>query len=47
MPYAQIEKMCNLDLLPPFGFTVIALPIKVHRGSAGFVRAVALVRDEG
>ena len=45
MPYAQIEKMVNLDLLPRFGFTVIALPIKIYRGSAGFVRAVALVPD--
>ena len=43
MPYAQIEKMANLDLLPPHGFTVIAMPIKIYRGSAGFVRAVALV----
>jgi kynurenine formamidase len=43
--YAQIEKMTNLDLLPPFGFRVIALPIKIFRGSAGFVRAVALVDD--
>ena len=34
------------DLLPPFGFTVIALPIKIHRGSAGFVRAVALVPSD-
>ena len=43
MPYAHIEKMCNLDQLPPHGFTVIAFPIKVHRGSGGFVRATALV----
>ena len=45
MPYAHIEKMCNLHLLPPHGFTVVALPIKVHRGSAGYVRAVALVSE--
>ena len=43
MPYAHIEKMCNLDQLPPHGFTLIALPIKVHRGSGAFVRAVGLV----
>ncbi len=46
MPYAQIEKMCNLDVLPPFGFTVVAFPIKIHRGSAGFVRAVAMVPND-
>ena len=43
MPYAHIEKMANLDLLPRHSFTVIALPIKVHGGSGGFVRAAALV----
>jgi kynurenine formamidase len=45
MPYAHIEKMANLEQLPRFGFTLIAFPVKVHRGSAGFVRAVALVSD--
>jgi kynurenine formamidase len=45
MEYAHMEKMTNLDLLPAHGFTVIALPIKVHRGSAGFIRAVALVPE--
>jgi kynurenine formamidase len=45
MPYAHIEKMANLDQLPPHGFTVMAFPIKVHRGSAGFVRAVAIVPE--
>jgi kynurenine formamidase len=43
MPYAHIEKMANLDALPRHSFTVIALPIKVHGGSGGFVRAAALV----
>jgi kynurenine formamidase len=43
MPYAHIEKMTNLDQLPRHGFTVIALPIKVAGGSAGWVRAVGLV----
>jgi kynurenine formamidase len=45
MPYAHIEKMANLDLLPRHGFTLIAFPIKVSGGSAGFVRAVALVSE--
>jgi kynurenine formamidase len=45
MPYAHIEKMANLDRLPRCGFTVIALPIKVAGGSAGWVRAVGLVSE--
>lgn len=45
MEYAHIEKMTNLDTLPPHGFTVIAFPIKISKGSAGFVRAVAIVDD--
>ena len=43
MPYAHIEKLCNLDALPAYGFTFIALPIKIRDGSAGFVRAIGLV----
>lgn len=45
MEYAHIEKMTNLDQLPPHGFTLIAFPIKIAHGSAGFVRAVALLDD--
>ena len=41
--YAHIEKLANLDLLPPFGFKFQAFPIKFSKGSAGFVRAVAFV----
>ena len=41
--YAQIERMVNLAALPPDGFLVICLPLKVQRGSAGPTRAVALV----
>jgi kynurenine formamidase len=40
-----IEWLTNLDLLPHFGFTVCAFPIKVERGGAGWVRAVAFVKD--
>jgi kynurenine formamidase len=43
--YAHIEKMANLDQLPPHGFTVIAFPVKISGGTAGFCRAVALVDD--
>ena len=40
-----IEWLTNLDLLPHFGFTVCAFPIKVERGGAGWVRAVAFFKD--
>jgi kynurenine formamidase len=43
--YLQIEKLTNLDKLPPFGFKVIALPVKIAKASAGWVRAVALISD--
>ena len=43
--YAHLEKLANLDLLPPFGFKIYAFPIKFFKGSAGFVRAVAFVED--
>ncbi|GAG20745.1 unnamed protein product, partial [marine sediment metagenome] len=39
-----IEWLTNLDLLPPFGFTVYAFPVKVEKGSAGWVRAVAFIK---
>jgi kynurenine formamidase len=45
LPYAHIEKMANLDQLPPHGFTVIAFPVKISQGTAGFCRAVALLDD--
>ena len=44
-PYCQIEKMTNLDILPPHGFTVIALPVKLHHGSAGWCWPIALLEE--
>ena len=44
--YCQIERLTNLDKLPPFGFRVCAFPLKVAGGSAGPARVVALVEDE-
>ncbi len=44
--YCQIEKLANLDLLPrPHGFYVSCLPVKIHRASAAWCRAVALVPE--
>ena len=41
--YCQIEKLQNLEALPPSGFTIAAFPVKVHRASAGWTRAVAIL----
>ncbi len=43
--YCQIEKLHGLEALPADGFTVAAFPVKVHRGSAGWTRAVAILPD--
>ena len=40
--YCQIEKLHNLESLPAAGFTVAAFPVKIHRASAGWTRAVAI-----
>jgi kynurenine formamidase len=37
------ENLANLDRLPPKGFTVIALPMKIAGGSGGPLRAVAIL----
>ena len=41
--YCHIEKLTNLEALPATGFEVMALPVKVARGSAGWCRAVAMI----
>jgi kynurenine formamidase len=43
--YCQIEKLANLDQLPPYGFKVSCFPVKIKGGSAGWTRAVALLND--
>ena len=40
--YYQMEKLTNLDALPPTGFSVICLPVKIKGASAGWTRAVAV-----
>jgi len=39
------EKLTRLDELPPSGFTVSCLPVKIKGGSAGWCRAVAILED--
>ena len=44
-PYWQIEKLMNLNALPPYGFTLSCFPVKIEGASAGWIRAVALIED--
>lgn len=45
--YCHLEKLANLDHIPrPYGFQVACFPVKIERGSAGWVRAVALVEED-
>ena len=41
--YSHLEKLHNLELLPADGFEVVCFPVKVHRASAGWTRAVAIL----
>jgi len=41
--YCHIEKLANLDKLPPFGFKVACFPVKLKGGSAGWARVVAII----
>ncbi|MCD6358687.1 MAG: cyclase family protein [Dehalococcoidia bacterium] len=42
--YCHLENLINLDKIPkPYGFKVAVFPVKVAKGSAGWVRAVAIV----
>jgi kynurenine formamidase len=43
LPYSQIERLVNLDALPPTGFTVACFPLKVARASAAPARVVAIL----
>ncbi len=41
--YCHLEKLHNLEALPPDGFTVACFPMKIHAASAGWTRAVAIL----
>lgn len=41
--YSQIEKLHNLEELPASGFRIACFPVKIHRASAGWTRAVAII----
>jgi kynurenine formamidase len=42
-PYCHLEKLANLDLLPPHGFKVACFPVKITGASAGWCRPVGMV----
>jgi kynurenine formamidase len=41
--YCHIEKLANLKELPPYGFKVVAFPVKLKGGTAGWCRPVAII----
>jgi kynurenine formamidase len=45
MSYCHLEKLHNLEVLPPSGFTIACFPFKIRGASAGFTRAVAIFDD--
>lgn len=40
-----LENVANLDLLPPHGFLIVALPMKIKDGSGGPLRIIAMNHD--
>ena len=46
LPYSQIERLANLDRLPPSGFTVACFPLRLIGGSAAPARVVAILDEE-
>lgn len=43
--YCHLEKLHNLEALPPTGFMVSCFPVKIRAASAGWTRAVAIFED--
>lgn len=43
--YCHLEKLHNLEALPPHGFIVSCFPHKIKGASAGWTRAVAIFED--
>jgi len=40
--YCHLEKLHNLEALPPYGFMLSCFPVKIKGASAGWTRAVAI-----
>jgi len=45
VPYSQIERLMNLDRLPPTGFKVACFPLRIVGASAAPARVVAILPD--
>jgi kynurenine formamidase len=43
--YCHLEKLHNLEVLPPAGFTIACFPFKIRAASAGWTRAVAIMEE--
>ena len=43
--YCHIEKLSKLETLPADGFEIACFPVKIHKASAGWCRAVAIVTE--
>ena len=43
--YYQMEKLGNLDALPPTWFEISCFPVKIKAAGAGWIRAVAIFDD--
>jgi kynurenine formamidase len=43
--YCHMEKLSNLEALPADGFMVSCFPVKIHKASAGWTRAVAILEE--
>ncbi len=41
--YCHMEKLANLDQLPPTGFEISCFPVKIKQASAGWCRCVAIL----
>ena len=44
--YCHLEKLHNLEALPPHGFTISCFPHKIRGASAGWTRAVAIIEEQ-
>ena len=43
--YCHLEKLHNLEVLPPTGFSIACFPVKIRAASAGWTRAVAILEE--
>jgi kynurenine formamidase len=44
--YSHIEKLANLDKVPPTGFYIACFPVNIYKASAGWTRAVGMIPVE-